>query len=68
MSEEIDEDDLVDIYELKVVLTIDRETGHPYVYTREDGDADLVTKLGMLELAKDTILTGIYDEEDEDDE
>ena len=39
--------------------------GEPFISITDEGDADVVTKLGMLELARDSLL---HPEPEDDDE
>lgn len=65
MTETFDDDELVTMYELTITSKIVRATGESLIGIEEEGETDLVVKLGMLEYAKDTLLH--YPEEDEDD-
>ena len=56
MTEKFHDDELATMYELKITSKIVRATGESLIGIEEEGETDLVVKLGMLEYAKDTLL------------
>ena len=66
MSEKFHDDELATMYELKITSKIVRATGESLIGIEEEGETDLVVKLGMLEYAKDTLLRHPEDEDCDD--
>lgn len=54
----------VSLYEMRISYVIDGETGEPLVGLHEDGDLELITKLGLLRMTEDTLLADLGDDDD----
>lgn len=68
MTEKFQDDELATMYSLTVTSKIVRATGESLIGIEEEGETDLVVKLGMLEYAKDTLLHYPEEEDEEDDD
>ncbi|MBM9432352.1 hypothetical protein [Flaviflexus equikiangi] len=68
MTETFRDDELFTVYELTITSKIVRSTGESVIGIEEEGETDLVMKLGMIRLAEDTLLHSPDDDDEEDDD
>lgn len=62
------EGDPIDVYEMRIIFAFNYETGETAVEFHEQGErANLITQLGMLDLARDAVLQRHHTEEADDD-